>query len=87
MNKLRVSDKSCKTRSKHKPFYALKWPMCEFEKQGSYLIVTISTGFCVEFVKNVYIVVCRVLSFMLRILLSDIIDRNNTSGSRIQVVT
>ena len=37
--------------------------------------------------KNVYIVVCKLLWFVLRVLLSDIIDRNNTSGSRIQVVT
>ena len=34
---------------------------CDFEKQGSHLIITIKTGFCVEFVKNVYIVVCRTL--------------------------
>ena len=26
------------------------WPMCDFEKQGSHLIVTIKTGFCFEFV-------------------------------------
>ena len=52
LNKLHASDKSCKTRSKHKPFYVLKWPMCDFEKQGSHLIITIKTGFCVEFVKT-----------------------------------
>ena len=87
LNKLHVSDKSCKTQSKHKPFDALKWPVCDFEKQGSHLIITIKTGLFVEFVKNVYIVVRRILKFMLRILLPDIIDSNSTSGSRSQVVT
>ena len=52
LNQLHVSDKSCKTRSKHKPFYVLKWPMCDFEKQGSHLIIMIKTGFCVEIVKK-----------------------------------
>ena len=52
LNKLHVSDKLCTTRSKHKPFYDLKWPMCDFEKQGSHLIITIKTGFCVELVKK-----------------------------------
>ena len=29
--------------------------MCDFEKQGSHLFITIKTGFCVEFVrKNIY---------------------------------
>ena len=37
--------------------------------------------------ENVYIVVCRIFYFMLRVLSSDIIDRNSTSGSRSQVVT
>ena len=37
---------------KHKPFYALKWPMCDFVKRGSRLIITVKTGFCVEFVKK-----------------------------------
>ena len=89
MNKLHVSDKSCKTQSKHLPFYALKWPLCDFEKQGSHLIITIKTELFVEFIKkkNVYIVVCRILKFMFRILLPDIIDSNSTSGSRSQVVT
>ena len=40
-----TSDTSCKIRS-----YALKWPMCDFEKQGSHLMITIKTEFCVEFV-------------------------------------
>ena len=52
LNKLHVSDKSCKTRSKNKPFYALIWPMCDFEKQGSHLVITIKTGFCVVFVRK-----------------------------------
>ena len=69
-----------KPKSKHKPFDALKWPVCDFEKQGSHLIITIKTGLFVEFVKNVYIVVRRILKFMLRILLPDIIDSNSTSG-------
>ena len=52
LNNLHVSDKSCKTRSKNNPFYAVKWPVCDIEKQGSHLIITVKTGFCVEFVRN-----------------------------------
>ena len=26
--------------------------MCDFEKQGSHLIITIKTGFCIKFVKK-----------------------------------
>ena len=26
--------------------------MCDFEKQGSHLIITVKTGLCVEFVKK-----------------------------------
>ena len=33
-------------------FKALKWPVCDFEKQGSHLIITIKTGFCVESVNK-----------------------------------
>ena len=52
LNKLHVSEKSSKTRSKNYPFYALKWPMCDFEKQGSHLTITIKTGFCDEFARK-----------------------------------
>ena len=52
LNKLHGSDKSCKTQSENKTFYALKWPMCDFEKQGSHLIITIKTGLYVEFVRK-----------------------------------
>ena len=52
LNKLHVSDKSSITQSKNKPSYALKWPMCDFEKQGSHLIITIKTGFCVKCVRK-----------------------------------
>ena len=41
-----------KTRSKNKQFYGLKLPACDFEKQGSHRIITIKTGFCVEFVRK-----------------------------------
>ena len=34
LKKLHVSDKLSKTRSKHETFYALKWPLCDFEKKG-----------------------------------------------------
>ena len=49
--KLHVSDKSCKTRSKNKPFYALKWLICDFEKR-SHLIITLIITSCVEFVRK-----------------------------------
>ena len=51
LNKLHVSDKSFKSRFKNKPFYALKWPVCDFKKQGSRLI-TIKTDFFIEFVRK-----------------------------------
>ena len=55
MNKLHESDTSCTTRSKYKPFYALKWPMCDFEKQGYHRIIAIKTGFFVDFYQKMYI--------------------------------
>ena len=61
--------------------------MCDFKKQGSHLIITIKTDSVLSLSENVYIVVSRILWFMLRILLSDKIDRNSAFGSRNQVVT
>ena len=40
------------TRSKNKPFYALEWPVCDFEKQGSHRRIKIKTELCVEFVRK-----------------------------------
>ena len=82
-----VSGKSSKRRSQNKPFYALKWPMCDFKKQGYHIIVIIKTGFCVEFVRKC--IYCGFLNTVRYV--HDIIVRYNGSqkhpGSWSQVVT